>query len=83
MSHAVQDPGRGRPVRRTLEDTTRDPLLAGRSIHVPRPRQLRDEVTSGGSQPTDISVIHRRDKPPAFRALHSEGGQHEIDHPTV
>ena len=53
MSHAVQDPGRGRPVRRTLEDTTRGLLLAGRSIHVPRPRQLRDEVTSGGNQPTD------------------------------
>ena len=83
MSHAVQDPGRGRPVRRTLEDTTRGPLPAGGPTHVPRPRQLRDEVTSGGSQPTDIRVIHRRNKPPAFRALHSEGGQHEIDHPTV
>ena len=83
MSHAVQDPGRGRPVRRTLEDTTRGLLLAGRSTHVPRPRQLRDEVTSGGNQPTNIRVIHRRNKPPASRALHSEGGQHEIDHLTV
>ena len=30
------------------------------NILVPRPRQAPDGDTSGGSQPTDISVIHRR-----------------------
>ena len=33
----------------------------------PRQRQLRDEVKSGGNQPTDIRVIHRR--PSAARDL--------------
>ena len=32
-----------------------------------RQRQLRDEVKSGGNQPTDIRVIHRR--PDAARGL--------------
>ena len=34
---------------------------SARPTHVLRPRQLRDEVMSGGSQPTNIRVIHRRE----------------------
>ncbi len=42
-----------------LEPTTRV-RLSSWTIHAFSERQLRDEVKSGGNQPTDISVIHRR-----------------------
>ena len=42
-----------------------------------RERQLRDEVKSGGNQPTDIRVIHRRNKPPASRTPDAAKGSRE------
>ena len=66
--------GRGRPVRRTLEAPMR-----GGSAYPPtrdsRPRQLRDEVKSGGNQPTHIRVIHRRSN--AARDLNLRHGRSE------
>ena len=55
------------------EENPRDNLVTptpseeGDSRREERQRQLRDEVKSGGKQPTDIRVIHRRNKPPASR----------------
>ena len=66
----MADSGRGRPVRRTLVDTMRDGPGCP-STRVTRERQLRDEVKSGGNQPTDIRVIHRRNKPPVSRIRHT------------
>ena len=60
--------GRGRPVRRTLDASMRDGS-ADPSTREARARQLRDEVKSGGNQPTHIRVIHRR--PSAARGLNS------------
>ena len=57
------------------EENPRDNLVTpapfgeGDSRREERQRQLRDEVKSGGKQPTDIRVIHRRNKPPASRTL--------------
>ena len=56
---SVLESGRGRPVRRILEDYERS--APSRPTHANRPRPLRDEVTSGGSQPTDIRGTHRRE----------------------
>ncbi len=62
---------RGWPVRRTLVLPMRgEPERS--STRVIRQRQLRDEVKSGGNQPTDIRVIHRRSKPPAVRSRHAK-----------
>ena len=47
-------------------DSYEGPALC-RPTHATRPRQLRDEVMSGGTQPTYIRVIHRRNH--AGRAL--------------
>ena len=66
----MTDQGRGRPVRRTLVQTMRDRPV-GPSTRVTRERQLRDEVKSGGNQPTDIRVIHRHNKPPASLIRHA------------
>ena len=52
--------GGGWPVRRTLEAPMRGGPPWDRPTHATRQRQLRDEVKSGGSQPTYIRVIHRR-----------------------
>lgn len=62
---------RGWPVRRTLVATMRgEPECL--PTRVTRQRQLRDKVKSGGNQPTDIRVIHRRSKPPAVRSRHAK-----------
>ena len=48
-----------------------------------RQRQLRDEVKSGGNQPTDIRVIHRRSS--AARRLnlpYPRTAKHSPGHPT-
>ncbi len=66
----MTDQGRGRPVRRTLIHTMRDGAVYPSTRDV-RERQLRDEVKSGGNQPTDIRVIHRRNKPPASLIRHA------------
>ena len=66
----MTDQGRGRPVRRTLVRAMRDGPECP-STRVIRERQLRDEVKSGGNQPTDIRVIHRRNKPPASLIRHA------------
>ena len=66
--------GRGRPVRRTLDRATRGGS-ADPSTRDSRPRQLRDEVKSGGNQPTHIRVIHRR--PGAARGLNLIGRPNE------
>ena len=63
---SVLDSGRGRPVRRILDSAMRGRPM-NRPTHAIRQRQLRDEVKSGGNQPTDIRVIHRR--PDAARGL--------------
>ena len=47
-------------MRRTLEAPMRGGPPWDRPTHATRQRQLRDEVKSGGSQPTYIRVIHRR-----------------------
>ena len=47
------------------------PEAVCRSTRDVRERQLRDEVKSGGNQPTDIRVIHRRNKPPASLIRHA------------
>ena len=47
-------------MRRTLEAPMRGRSPGDRSTHATIQRQLRDEVKSGGSQPTHIRVIHRR-----------------------
>ena len=52
--------GGGWPVRRTLEAPMRGGPPWDRPTHATRQRQLRDEVKSGGSQPTHIRMIHRR-----------------------
>ena len=52
--------GGGWPVRRTLEAPMRGGPPWDRPTHATRQRQLRDEVKSGGSQPTYIRMIHRR-----------------------
>ena len=62
---------RGWPVRRTLVIALRGGPKCPPTRDL-RERQLRDEVKSGGNQPTDIRVIHRRNKPPALRSRHVE-----------
>ena len=47
-------------MRRTLEAPMRGGPPWDRPTHATRQRQLRDEVKSGGSQPTHIRMIHRR-----------------------
>ncbi len=55
----VWQPERRVPVRRTLDDTTWR-RASTRTTHTTRGRQLHDEERSGGTQPADIRVIHRR-----------------------
>ena len=51
----------------------------GSPTRVSRQRQLRGEVKSGGNQPTDIRVIHRRSKLPAARSRHAKRRGMETD----
>ena len=60
---------RGWQVRRTLGGTLRNGRF-GQLTRVTRSRQLRDGDMTGGNQPTDVRVIHRRNEPPAFPAGH-------------
>jgi len=42
----------------------------GQLTRVRRSRLLCDGDMTGGNQPTDVRVIHRRSEPPAFPAGH-------------
>ena len=72
---------RGWPVRKTLVQAMRgEPERS--SSRVPGQRQLRYEVKSAGNQPTDVRVIHRRNKPPAVRSRHEQGGGGDRNRPS-